>query len=87
MYYGDKRYEQYYYGVVLEYQTASRSRYDTSSGLVKPSLPADIIWQYQQLWLGLYLKYLSLSLAANKRSPLLVEHNQTSFGLAFPWIY
>lgn len=84
--YGDKRYHQYYYGVDSEYQTASRARYNSRSGLANAGLSAGITWRYQQLWLGMYIKHINLSLAANKKSPLLVEHNQTSFGLAFAWI-
>ena len=85
--YGDSRYHQYYYGVDDEYARASRLSYSANSGLSSTSLSAGITWRYQQLWLGMYFKHFNLSLAANRQSPLLIERNQTSFGLAFAWIF
>jgi outer membrane scaffolding protein for murein synthesis (MipA/OmpV family) len=83
----DSHYHQYYYGVDTSYQTADRAFYAAKSGINNMALSAGLTWRYQQLWLGLYAKYFDLSKAANKASPLLVENNQLSAGIAFSWIF
>ncbi|WP_340679957.1 MipA/OmpV family protein [Paraglaciecola sp.] len=85
--YADRNYHQYYYGVALEHQTLNRPLYEAKAGFSHSGMALGLSWRYQQLWLGVYAKYFDLSRAANFSSPLLVNKQQASFGLAFSWIF
>ncbi|MDN4502144.1 MipA/OmpV family protein [Alteromonadaceae bacterium BrNp21-10] len=85
--FADSKYHHIFYGIDPQYVTAERQKHIAVNGLTNIQFSLGATWRYNNLWLGMYAKHISLTGAANSDSPLLTEERQTSIGLAIAWIF
>lgn len=80
-------YHDYYYQVDPQYATATRPAYDARAGYSgsRISLSASRIF-HQRYWLGIFLRYDTLTGAVFADSPLVKQNHSFTAGVAFAWI-
>jgi MipA family protein len=84
--YGSSDYNDYYYSVAPEYQTAIRNAYRAKSGYAGYKLTLGINRREGKLWLGAFTRYRNLGDASFADSPLVTATDNFYIGLAAAWI-
>lgn len=84
--YVDRRFANYYYGVLPPYATRARSAYDAPGGYAGWNLNVGFSWHHGDLIYGGFAAYTSLHGAAFQSSPLLGRANGLSLGVAVSWV-
>lgn len=83
--YGDKRYNNYYYGVAPEYATPQRPAYTAEGGYGGLQATAAISRRYQRMWIGAFVRWDSVADAVFESSPLVRQDETLTAGLAVVW--
>ena len=83
--FGDKRYNNYYYGVAPEYATAQRPAYTAESGYGGMQATVAISRRYHDVWIGTFLRWDTVSGAVYESSPLVRQNETLTTGLAVVW--
>lgn len=83
--FGDKRYNNYYYGVEPEYATAQRPAYTAESGYGGLQATVAISRRYHNVWIGTFLRWDTVFGAVYESSPLVRQNETLTAGLAVVW--
>jgi outer membrane scaffolding protein for murein synthesis (MipA/OmpV family) len=83
--FGDKRYNNYYYGVAPEYATPQRPAYTAESGYGGMQATVAISRRYQRMWVGAFLRWDTVSDAVYQSSPLVRQNETLTAGIALVW--
>jgi len=83
--YGDKRYNNYYYGVAPAYATPQRPAYTAEAGYGGMQATFAISRRYQRMWVGAFVRWDSVSNAVFASSPLVRQDETLTAGLAVVW--
>lgn len=85
--FASESYDAYYYQVDPQYTTATRPVYNAHAGYAGSRISVSASRQFQHhYWVGLYLRYDTLSGAVFADSPLVKQNHSFTAGLAFAWI-
>lgn len=83
--FGDKRYNNFYYGVAPQYATAQRPVYTAESGYGGMQATVAISRRYQRMWVGAFLRWDTVAGAVYQSSPLVRQDQTLTAGLAVVW--
>lgn len=84
--YVDRRFANYYYGVLPRYATPVRPAYVAPGGYAGWNLNVGFSWHHGDLIYGGFVAYTSLHGAAFQSSPLMGRANGLSLGVAVSWV-
>jgi len=84
--YGDRKYDQYYYGVLHQYAAAGRPAYDAPGGYGGYRSQVGFSWYHGSFIYGAFIEYLSLRGAVFQASPLVARSGGLSMGVAITWV-
>jgi outer membrane scaffolding protein for murein synthesis (MipA/OmpV family) len=83
---GDRRLNNFFYGVAQPYATAIRPVYDAQAGLIASRLSLSTSRHFgDDLRLFAFVRFESYAGAANQDSPLHLQSSGSSVGLALAW--
>ena len=85
--FSDSRYNNYFYGVVPEYSTASRPGYEASNGYSGSRLTLMSGKSFDQLWLSAFARFDTLKGATFSDSPLVESRSYHLIGITLTWIF
>jgi outer membrane scaffolding protein for murein synthesis (MipA/OmpV family) len=83
--FGDKRYNNYYYGVEPQYATAQRPAYTAASGYGGMQATLAVSRRYHRMWVGAFVRWDTVSDAVYVSSPLVRQDETLTAGLAVVW--
>lgn len=84
--FGDRKRNNFFYGVAPQYATASRPAFDAQAGLISSRLSLSTSKHLGSDWrLFGFLRFENYAGTANQASPLHLQTNATSVGLALAW--
>lgn len=84
--YGDRKFNEYLYGVPREFATRSRSAYAAKSGLITPRAQVSLSHRLtDDVRLFSFVRHDFSGSGANTDSPLHIKNGGTSFGLGLVW--
>lgn len=85
--FGSKDYHDYYYGIPNQYATPQRPTYQAKGGYSGMRLTMGAGRYYNNLWLGMFMRYDNLNGAVFEDSPLVEKNSAVSVGVAIAWIF
>lgn len=80
------RYDQYYYSVAPQFETANRPAYQAAGGYAGAQVLAALTKRYPKFWTGAYLRYDNLTGASFENSPLVRSHHYWAAGIGIAWM-
>lgn len=86
--FADKKYHEFFYEVESQYATAFREEYKAKAGMVDIASSLGLSFELNKktsFFGGLY--YSNLSLASNKRSPLVENEHNIGYALGIAWMF
>lgn len=84
--FGDRKRNNFFYGVAPQYATVSRPTFDAQAGLISSRLSLSTSKHLNSDWrLFGFLRFENYAGTANQASPLHLQTNATSVGLALAW--
>lgn len=85
--FASETYHDYYYQVDPQYATSTRPVYNARAGYSGSRISISATRQFhQRYWLGIFLRYDTLTGAVFADSPLVKQNHSFTAGLAFAWI-
>lgn len=84
--FGDRRQNQYFYGVAPEYAQAGRPAYDAPAGFAGTQYLAALSRRQGNLWMGAFIRYDNLAGARFADSPLIHARSDWAAGIAVTWV-
>lgn len=86
--FGDRKRNDFFYGVAPQYATASRPAYDAQAGLISSRVSMSTSKHLDSDWrLFGYLRFENYAGTANQASPLHLQTSAASIGLAVAWTF
>ena len=86
LYYGSRGYHQYLYEVDGKYATATRPAYSARGGYGGWQATTSLSRRFDNMWIGGFLRYSSVSGAVFEDSPLVRRKNNLYAGIGISWI-
>lgn len=85
--FGNQRQNAYYYSVAPQYATIERPAYDAPSGYAGMQYTLGLSKRFPTIWVGAFLRYGNLDGASFADSPLVLQKNFFSAGVALSWVF
>jgi len=85
--FGNRRQNAYYYSVAPQYATIDRPAYDAPSGFGGMQYTLGLSKRFPNTWVGAFLRYGNLDGASFADSPLVLQKDFFSAGVAISWIF
>ncbi|MBS0581203.1 MAG: MipA/OmpV family protein [Proteobacteria bacterium] len=84
--FANRRYNDYFYSVAPQYETAERPAYEARGGYAGAQVLLSLTRRYPKYWIGAYLRHDFLDGASFISSPLVTTHSYWAGGVAIIWI-
>jgi len=85
--FGNQRQNAYYYSVAPQYATIERPAYDAPSGYAGMQYTLGLSKRFPNTWVGAFLRYGNLDGASFADSPLILQKDFLSAGVALSWVF
>ncbi|MGB4912312.1 MAG: MipA/OmpV family protein [Candidatus Dechloromonas phosphoritropha] len=85
--FGSRRQNAYYYSVAPQYATPFRPAYEAPSGYAGMEYTMGVSKRFPNFWLGAFVRYGNLAGAKFEDSPLVLQNEALSAGVALSWIF
>ncbi|MEE4245782.1 MAG: MipA/OmpV family protein [Kangiellaceae bacterium] len=85
-YYSDEKLNDYYYSVAPQFANSERAAYSSESGLGGYQMMLGITRRHNDIWIGSFFRYRSVSSAVFSDSPLVKQNYNWYVGVAFAYI-
>jgi len=83
----DSRYNRYYYGVPVQFATATRPAYEPGGGYAGLQFVTALSKRFPKFWVGGFVRYDTLSGAEFAASPLVTSKRYVAGGFGISWIF
>lgn len=84
--FSDGSYNQYFYGVVPAFATATRPAYNASGGYAGTQLLVSLSKRFPKFWVGAFARWDTLNEAVFADSPLVRTNHTFAAGIALAWM-
>jgi outer membrane scaffolding protein for murein synthesis (MipA/OmpV family) len=84
--FANRRYNDYFYSVAPQYETAERPAYEAHGGYAGAQTLISLTRRYPKFWIGAYVRHDFLEGASFVDSPLVKTHSYWAGGVAIIWI-